>query len=331
VEGHEYAETITDQNPAGGWTDSSGEEAADKCAWIKPGTPGGAFDLKTSTGTYAMQTIWANDGSSGNGACERSHPIVTNPGETLVFVSNPGPKVTAINTAASLQIHSTDSAPGQTFTYSATGLPTGLSISATGKITGTATTTGQSTVAVTAQDTTGASGTISFLWTVTSPGSGCTAAQLIVNPGFEDFATEGGWTGNGASPYDGPDVSDPHSGTWDYLLEGSAAPQVNTLGQAVTLPAACKTAKFSFWLNIETTNTSAVAQDTIKVQVLDDFGHVLATLATYSNLNANTGYAQHFCNLARFIGLPVTVQFTATQKSSSMTSFLIDDTALHVN
>src|SRR5262249_57416498 len=26
VEGHEYAETITDQNPAGGWTDATGAE-----------------------------------------------------------------------------------------------------------------------------------------------------------------------------------------------------------------------------------------------------------------------------------------------------------------
>ena len=45
VEGHEYAETVTDQNPAGGYTDSSGAENGDKCAWITPGTAGGSFDL----------------------------------------------------------------------------------------------------------------------------------------------------------------------------------------------------------------------------------------------------------------------------------------------
>ena len=37
VEGHEYAETITDQNPAGGWTDRTGDENADKCAWVGAG------------------------------------------------------------------------------------------------------------------------------------------------------------------------------------------------------------------------------------------------------------------------------------------------------
>jgi serine protease len=79
VEGHEYSETITDQNPAGGWTDSSGEENADKCAWISRGSAGGAFNLSLLTGTFAMQTTWANDGASGQGACEASHAIVHNP------------------------------------------------------------------------------------------------------------------------------------------------------------------------------------------------------------------------------------------------------------
>jgi serine protease len=76
VEGHEYAETITDQNPAGGWVDRSGEENGDKCAWITPGTSGGSFDLSLSTGTFAVQTTWANDGSNATGACEGSHAII---------------------------------------------------------------------------------------------------------------------------------------------------------------------------------------------------------------------------------------------------------------
>lgn len=61
VNGHEYAETITDQNPAGGWTDSSGAENADKCAWLNPGTTGGAGNLSLATGTFAMQGTWGND------------------------------------------------------------------------------------------------------------------------------------------------------------------------------------------------------------------------------------------------------------------------------
>ena len=180
VEGHEYAETSTDQNPPGGWTDSSGAENGDKCAWITPGTSGGSFDLSTGHGTFAVQTTWGNDGAGGAGTCEASHAIVTNPGNT-VTVTNPGNQTGTVGTAVSLQIHATDSASGQTLTYSATGLPAGLSInSSSGLISGTPTTAGTSSVTVTAKDTTNASGSASFTWTV-NPAGGNTVT--VTNPG----------------------------------------------------------------------------------------------------------------------------------------------------
>ena len=170
VNGHEYAETITDQNPAGGWTDSTGAENADKCAWITPGSSGGSFDLTLATGTFAMQTTWANDGAAGAGACEASHPIVTNGATTTgntVTVMAPATQSTKRNTAVSLRISAADSASGQTLSYTAIGLPRGLAInSSTGIITGTPARTGTSTVTVTATDTTGAAGSASFTWTV---------------------------------------------------------------------------------------------------------------------------------------------------------------------
>jgi glycosyl hydrolase family 48/cellulose binding protein with CBM2 domain/putative Ig domain-containing protein len=90
-----------------------------------------------------------------------------------VTVTNPGNQTGTAGTAASLQIHASDSASGQTLTYSATGLPAGLSISSsTGAITGTPTTAGTSSVTVTATDTTGAKGTASFTWTISSGSSG---------------------------------------------------------------------------------------------------------------------------------------------------------------
>jgi beta-glucosidase len=52
-------------------------------------------------------------------------------------------------------------------TYSATGLPAGLSISPAGAVTGAATTRGTTTVTVTARDASGASGSATFVWTVT--------------------------------------------------------------------------------------------------------------------------------------------------------------------
>lgn len=75
VEGHEYAETLTDPYPPMGWVDISGSEDADKCAWIKSG-PGASQNLTLSTGSFAVQSTWANDDNGGSGGCEASHAAV---------------------------------------------------------------------------------------------------------------------------------------------------------------------------------------------------------------------------------------------------------------
>ncbi|MGB8651151.1 MAG: hypothetical protein WCD35_10875 [Mycobacteriales bacterium] len=72
VEGHEYAETITDQFPAGGWTDIQGQENGDKCAWISSGQ-GASQNITLSTGSFPVQSTWANDFNSGQGGCEVTH------------------------------------------------------------------------------------------------------------------------------------------------------------------------------------------------------------------------------------------------------------------
>lgn len=85
-----------------------------------------------------------------------------------VTVSDPGNQTASVGSAVSLQIHASDS-DGGALTYSATGLPAGLSIDpATGLITGTPTTAGAPSVTVTAQDASGPSGSTQFTWTVTS-------------------------------------------------------------------------------------------------------------------------------------------------------------------
>jgi hypothetical protein len=108
---------------------------------------------------------------------------LTNTGNTIT-ATNPGSQTSTVGTAVRLQIQASDSASGQTLTYSATGLPAGVSInSATGLISGTPTTAGNSSVTVTATDTTAASGSATFSWTVNNPGTGCTSGSNTPNFG----------------------------------------------------------------------------------------------------------------------------------------------------
>ena len=72
VEGHELAETITDQFPSGGWLDGSGAENGDKCAWISSGQ-GASATISTSTGTFPVQSLWSNAFNSGKGGCVLSY------------------------------------------------------------------------------------------------------------------------------------------------------------------------------------------------------------------------------------------------------------------
>jgi hypothetical protein len=54
VSGHEEAETMTDPQPSTGWTDSSGSEIGDKCAWTN------LQNTSFSTGTFPTQPLWSN-------------------------------------------------------------------------------------------------------------------------------------------------------------------------------------------------------------------------------------------------------------------------------
>lgn len=68
--------------------------------------------------------------------------------------------------AVSFAMQAVDSNPSQTLTYTASGLPPGISIAGNGTVSGTGTTLGTYTVTVTATDTEGVSGSATFVWTV---------------------------------------------------------------------------------------------------------------------------------------------------------------------
>jgi hypothetical protein len=280
----------------------------------------------TTAANYSV-TITATDSTGASGSATFSWDISAATGNT-VTVTNPGTQTGTVGTPVSLQISATDSASGQTLTFSATGLPAGLSISSSGLITGTPSTAADSSVTVTATDTTGAKGSATFSWDISS-GSSCTAQQLLGNPGFET-GTAAPWTASSGVISDNSDEP-PHSGKWDAWLDGYDHSETDTLSQAVSIPSGCSSYQLSFWLHIDTKETTTTAKDTMTVQILNSSGTVLGTLATFSNLNSASGYTQYSYNLSAYAGQSVTLKFTGKQVSSTETSFVVDDTALNVS
>jgi serine protease len=246
VEGHEYAETLTDQFPSFGWLSRSGSEVGDECAWILPGSPGGAADVTMGTGSFSMQSTWSNDTYS----CAIGHTVVTgsngSAGNT-VTVTNPGTQSGKVGAAVSLQIQAGDSASGQTLTYGASGLPAGLSInSSSGLISGTPTTATTSNVTVTATDTTGAKGSASFSWSISPSGNTVT----VTNPGSQN--------------------SQVNSGVSLQILAGDSAPGQSLTYAAAGLPAGLTINPSTGVISGTTSNTASTYN--VKVTATDTTG-----------------------------------------------------------
>jgi serine protease len=72
VEGHEMAETITDQFPNGGWLDRNGEENGDKCAWIQSGS-GASASVSMNGANFPVQSLWSNAFNNNSGGCVLSY------------------------------------------------------------------------------------------------------------------------------------------------------------------------------------------------------------------------------------------------------------------
>ncbi|PYC66369.1 hypothetical protein C7C46_31455 [Streptomyces tateyamensis] len=164
---------------AQGWTRQANGELVNTNSGLCLGVPGGntSARLDIETCTAAATQLWTLPAGSA--------------GSNTVTVTNPGNQSGTVQTAASLQLHASDSASGQTLAYSAAGLPAGLSINAaTGLISGTPTAAGTSNVTVTATDSTGASGTTAFTWTVNPAGGGCGTTNLALNKPVTASSTE---------------------------------------------------------------------------------------------------------------------------------------------
>ena len=252
VEGHEYAETITDQNPAGGWTNQQanaygGQENGDECAWISSGQ-GASADVATATGTFAMQSTWSND----TNRCDISHPIVTHaPANDFSMSANPtAANVTAGGSSTTTVTTTVTSGSAQSVTLGTSGLPSGATanfstnpVTAGGASTLTVTTStstpgGTYTVTITG---TGASATHTATFTLSVTGLG--GSNVITNGGFESGLT--GWTRSGTTSSATPG----HSGSY-AAKAGASTPTNGNSSLSQTFTAAAGDSTLKFWYDV---------------------------------------------------------------------------------
>jgi beta-glucosidase len=121
---------------------------------------------ETLTGQVAAGTAGAGTSPANTAVSANVTPNSGVPGAETVGVVNPYGFSSPQGAAVSFQMQAVDSNPSQTLTFTATGLPSGITIAANGTISGTGSALGTYTVTVTATDTEGVSGTATFVWSV---------------------------------------------------------------------------------------------------------------------------------------------------------------------
>ncbi|MFE9535481.1 M1 family aminopeptidase [Streptomyces sp. NPDC006691] len=150
----------------------------------------------------------------------------------------------------------------------------------------------------------------------------CTPAQVVANGDFESGTSP--WTQSSTSVITNRSGETAHGGTHFAWLNGVGSTHTDTLSQSVTIPSGCSTATLTYWLHIDTAETTtSTAYDKLTAKIGS------TTLATYSNLDKNSGYVQKSVDVSGFAGQTVTLAFTGTEDSSLKTSFVLDDVALN--
>jgi hypothetical protein len=273
------------------------------------------FALVVYNGTSApptQPTIGVNPGSLSFTATAGG----ANPANQTISVTNTG--------AGTLNFTASVNAPWLTVSPTSGTAPSTLTASV--NISGLAAGTYNGMITISA---TGATNTpVNVPVTLTVNGGGGGGTELIVNGGFEGSAAPWTLSGNGATFSTG---GNQHSGT-GYLILGGLNNGTGAAFQQITIPSGTSPS-LNFWLNVTSTETTTTTQfDKFFVEVRSTSGTLLATLATFSNLNkvaATNAYTLRGAySLASFAGQTVRIQFRGTTDVSLITSFRVDDVSV---
>ena len=156
-----------------------------------------------------------------------------------------------------------------------------------------------------------------------TPGS-----NLLVNGGFETSLSP--WVASGTGALYTANGAGPQAGT-GYISFGGGNNRTGQTYQTVSIPTTA-TGTLTFYLNVTSAETTTSTQyDKLFVEVRNTAGTLLATPATYSNLNkvaSSTAYTLRTLNLAAYKGQTVRFQFRTTNDSSLITTFKVDSAVL---
>jgi hypothetical protein len=154
-------------------------------------------------------------------------------------------------------------------------------------------------------------------------------ANLVLNPGFESGTTS--WTATSGVGCTNSTCSGEtaHGGTGFAWLDGYGTTHTDSVSQSITIPAGKTSATLTFYLHIDTQETGSTAYDKLTVSATPSGGSA-TTLATYSNVNAASGYVLRTISLNSFIGKTITLKFSGSEDSSLATSFVLDDVSVAV-
>ncbi|HKQ90466.1 MAG TPA: S8 family serine peptidase [Blastocatellia bacterium] len=237
----------------------------------------------------------------------------SNPASQAINVTNTG--------GGTLNFTVSDNAPWLTVSPASGTAPATLTASV--DITGLAAGTFNGTITINGDGATNTPVSVPVTLTVNGAGGN----ELIVNGGFEGGAAP--WTLTGGAVVS---TGGNHRSGVGYLILGGVNNASQSAFQQITIPSGTSPS-LNFWLNVTSTETTTTTQfDRFFVEVRSTSGALLATLATFSNLNrvaATNAYTLRGpLNLSSFAGQTVRIQFRATTDVSLITSFRVDDVSV---
>jgi hypothetical protein len=279
----------------------------------------GAYTAPNTVGTYHVKAVSLADSSKS----AQATVTVTGVGSVPVITSQPQDITVAAGNSASFSVAASGSSP-ISYQWRKNGANIAGANAASYSVLAQAGDNGATFSVVVSNSLGSATSRAATLSVAVAGGS-----DLIQNGGFESGTSNwvgssgviGNFSSRGHPAFEGVNAA------W---FGGAGSAHTETLYQQVTIPASATSATLSFQLAIDTAEQPGTAYDKLVLQVQNSAGTVLGTLASYSNLNAASGYVARSFNLLPYKGQNVRIYFKMTEDAAAQTSFVVDKVSLKV-